>query len=178
MGKILIFIYLSLFSLVLTILIYHTPTHSTTTRHRRLRLRSNFTFNPPLHRHQHDHRIAFDPLIADIQLRREDHLWQKHSLSDGSPPAADSQPEWEEFINDEGRFNITERLVSLFPKIDVDPTDGFVSAQELTRWNLQQASNEAMHRTEREFQSHDENLDGFVSFAEYEPPSWVTAAGT
>lgn len=57
------------------------------------------------------------------------------------------------------------------------PPDGLVSAEELTRWNLRQAINEAMHRTEREFQSHDDNRDGFVSFAEYEPPTWVRAAG-
>lgn len=59
----------------------------------------------------------------------------------------------------------------------MDPSDGFVSAEELTRWNLQQAMNEALYRTEREFQSHDDNRDGFVSFAEYEPPSWVLSAG-
>ncbi|XP_038892509.1 calumenin-B-like [Benincasa hispida] len=174
MGKLAILIYISIFSLLL-ILISHTPTRRLRLRHRRLRLRSNFTFNPLLHRQQHDHYIPFDPLIADIQLRREDDEWQKHSLQHSA--AADSHPEWEEFINDEDRFNVTERLFWLFPKIDVDPSDGFVSAEELTRWNLQQAMNEALHRTEKEFQSHDDNRDGFVSFAEYEPPTWVLAAG-
>ncbi|KGN51567.1 calumenin-B [Cucumis sativus] len=172
MGKFSVLIYISIFSLLL-ILISQTPT--TRPRHRRLRLRSNFTFNPPLLRHQHDHYISFDPLISDIELRREDDEWHKQSLKNLA--AHDSHPEWEEFINDEDRFNVTERLFWIFPKIDVDPSDGFVSAEELTRWNLQQAMNEALYRTEREFQSHDDNRDGFVSFAEYEPPSWVLSAG-
>lgn len=59
----------------------------------------------------------------------------------------------------------------------MNPTDGFISVEELTRWNWQQAMNAALHRTEREFETHDEDRDGFVSFSEYEPPSWVMAAG-
>ncbi|XP_022999248.1 reticulocalbin-2-like isoform X2 [Cucurbita maxima] len=176
MGKLSIFIYISIFSLLL-ILFFHTPSRRITPRHRRLRLRSNFTFNQPLHRQQQDHYAPFDPLIANIQLRREDEEWQNHSLGPSQSDAADSHPEWEEFINDEDRFNVTERLSSLFPNIDVNPTDGFISVEELTRWNWQQAMNAALHRTEREFETHDEDRDGFVSFAEYEPPSWVMAAG-
>ncbi|XP_022138924.1 calumenin-B-like isoform X2 [Momordica charantia] len=188
MGRVSLFIYLAIASLII-LLINHTPTKRPTAhRHRRLRLRSNFTFNPPLHRQQHDHHIPFDPLIADIVLRREDKEWEKHQqmehsqsspdFSDGeSAPPAEPQPEWEEFINDEERFNVSERLLVLFPKIDVDPPDGFVSVDELTRWNLQQAMRETLHRSEREMQSHDKDHDGFVSFAEYEPPSWVLAAG-
>ena len=33
-------------------------------------------------------------------------------------------------------FNVTNRLVVLFPRIDVDPADGFVTKNELTQWNL------------------------------------------
>lgn len=72
---------------------------------------------------------------------------------------------------------MTCRLILLFPKIDVDPADGFVSENELTEWNLQQAAREVMHRTQREMDIHDKNKDGFVSFTEYEPPSWVHSAG-
>lgn len=99
-----------------------------------------------------------------------------------SAPAAESQPEWEDFmdaedyLNDEDRFNVTNRLVLLFPKIDGDPTDGFVTEHELTEWTLQQADREVMHRTQREMDAHDKNKDGFVSFAEYDPPSWVQNA--
>lgn len=96
----------------------------------------------------------------------------------------EGQPEWEDFmdaedfINDEDKFNVSGRLVLLFPKIDVNPADGFVSEDELIDWNLHQAENEVMHRTQRELEVHDKNKDGYVSFQEYEPPSWVKASGT
>jgi Ca2+-binding EF-hand superfamily protein len=79
----------------------------------------------------------------------------------------------EDYINDEEKFNVTDRLLLLFPKIDVDPADGYVNGNELTDWNMQQAEKEVVHRTQREMETHDKNKDGFVSFAEYEPPSWV-----
>ncbi|PWA78468.1 calcium-binding EF hand family protein [Artemisia annua] len=91
----------------------------------------------------------------------------------------EAQPEWEDFIdaedylNDEHKFNITHRLVLLFPRIDVDPADGFVSEHELTQWNLEQSQREVLHRTQREMELHDKNKDGLVSFHEYSPPSWV-----
>lgn len=79
----------------------------------------------------------------------------------------------EDYLNDEQKFNVTNRLILLFPKIDVSPADGYVTESELTEWNLQQAEKEVLHRTQRELEIHDKNHDGFVSFAEYEPPSWV-----
>lgn len=100
-----------------------------------------------------------------------------------SAPGEESQPEWEDFadaedyINDDNRFNVTDRLMLLFPKIDVDPVDGFVTVEELTEWNLQQAQRETLHRTQRELETHDKNHDGSVSFSEYEPPSWVRNSG-
>lgn len=100
-----------------------------------------------------------------------------------SAPGEESQPEWEDFadaedyINDDNRFNVTDRLMLLFPKIDVDPVDGFVTVEELTEWNLHQAQRETLHRTQRELETHDKNHDGFVSFSEYEPPSWVRNSG-
>lgn len=72
---------------------------------------------------------------------------------------------------------VMNRLVLLFPKIDVQPPDGYVSESELTDWNMQQAERDVMHRTQRELETHDKNRDGLVSFAEYEPPSWVRNAG-
>lgn len=72
---------------------------------------------------------------------------------------------------------MVDRLLLLFPKIDVDPVDGYVSVHELTEWNLNQAEREVMHRTQRELDVHDKNHDGFISFAEYEPPSWVQNSG-
>ena len=49
-------------------------------------------------------------------------------------------------MNDEERFNVTNRLAVLFSRIDVQPADGFVTEHELTEWNLQQAVREVMHR--------------------------------
>lgn len=83
----------------------------------------------------------------------------------------------EDYLNDEDRFNITGRLVLLFPKIDVDPEDGFVSESELTQWNLKQSEKEVLHRTQREMELHDKNKDGLISFSEYEAPSWVRNSG-
>ncbi|RZS07258.1 hypothetical protein BHM03_00038065, partial [Ensete ventricosum] len=141
--------------------------------HRRLKLRSATSGR--------DRRsIPFDPVIADIERRREDREWERaHFFPQGNAPAMEAQPEWEDFmdaedyINDEERFNVTDRIVKLFPKIDVGPADGFVSSNELTEWNLRQVEKEVMHRTQRDMELHDRNHDGFISFDEYEPPSWV-----
>ncbi|KAM7484864.1 hypothetical protein LguiA_000873 [Lonicera macranthoides] len=178
MGKVSVIIYV-LVAIFLLLLISHSP-KKPSHRHRRLKLRSNFTFTD----HKHDH-IPFDPLVADIERKREDKQWEKtyfeHSHKEfvQEAPAAESQPEWEDFmdaedyLNDEEKFNVTNRLLLLFPKIDVDPVDGYVSEHELTEWNVNQGQKEVMHRTEREFEIHDKNKDGFVAFSEYEPPSWV-----
>ncbi|PRQ41450.1 putative EF-hand domain pair protein [Rosa chinensis] len=186
MGRASVLIYITIALLVL-LLISWSPKKPANHRHRRLKLRSNFTFAPPLH-HSHN-PIPFDPLVADIERRREDRKWEKEHLDldldldhHDSAPAAESQPEWEDFmdaedyLNDEDKFNVTNRLVLLFPKVDVDPVDGFITEHELTLWNLNQAQREVLHRTQRDMELHDKNRDGFVSFQEYKPPSWVQNA--
>ncbi|CAO2814017.1 unnamed protein product [Amaranthus hypochondriacus] len=113
----------------------------------------------------------------EIRAREKEHFDHGHHAQ-----GHERQPEWEDFmdaedyLNDEERFNITNRLLELFPKIDVDPIDGYVSEKELTDWNLKQSETEVFHRTQREMELHDKNHDGFVSFSEYEPPSWVKSA--
>ncbi|XP_030945803.1 uncharacterized protein LOC126714860 [Quercus robur] len=189
MGKVSILIYITVAVLIL-FLISYSPSKPSNHRHRRLKLRSNFTFSHQV-RPPHD-PVPFDPIVADLELRREDRHWERQYMEHAHPelvqhesdsaPGAESQPEWEDFadaedyLNDEERFNVTDRLVVLFPRIDADPADGFVTEHELTQWNLQQAEREVMHRTQREMDVHDKNKDGFVSFAEYEPPSWVLNA--
>lgn len=182
MGKVSVVIYISVALLVFW-LVSHSPNKSLDRSHhhasRRLKVRSSYTFTGA-----NDHRVAFDPIVADIERRREDKEWEKLQFQNRHPefdsaPAAESQPEWEDFmnaedyLNDEDRFNITGRLVLLFPKIDVDPEDGFVSESELTQWNLKQSEKEVLHRTQREMELHDKNKDGLISFSEYEAPSWV-----
>lgn len=181
MGKASVIIYITV-ALLLLFLISHSPRRPPNHRHRRLKLRSNFSFN------KHHEPVAFDPLIADMERRREDKEWEKRYFEHThkeflEAPGAEAQPEWEDFmnaeeyLNDEDRFNVTTRLVLLFPRIDLDPVDGFVTESELTEWNLRQAEKEVMHRTERDLELHDKNHDGLVSFAEYEPPSWVRNSG-
>ncbi|KAH0931285.1 hypothetical protein HID58_008402 [Brassica napus] len=155
-------------------------------QHHRLKLRSSFNFKPT----RHD-PIPFDPLVADMERRREDKEWERQHIDHSHPelathdaaPGHESQPEWEDFmdaedyLNDEEKFNVTDRLISLFPKLDVSPTDGFVTESELTEWNMQSSAKEVMHRTQRDMDVHDRNKDGFISFSEYEPPSWVRNSG-
>ncbi|XVE92967.1 hypothetical protein REPUB_Repub01dG0149300 [Reevesia pubescens] len=182
MGKASVIVSVTVALLILFLISYSPKKHSTHNRHRRLNLRSSFSFSNPT-RHE---PVAFDPLVADIQRRREDRQWEKQYLEHSHPefthdpaPAEESQPEWEDFmnaedyLNDEDKFNVTNRLVLLFPKIDVGPADGFVTENELTEWNLQQAAREVLHRTQREMEIHDKNHDGLISYKEYEPPSWV-----
>ncbi|XP_057481583.1 uncharacterized protein LOC130768527 [Actinidia eriantha] len=187
MGKASVIIYLTVavFLLLLISLSPKKPSHHRH-RHRRLKLRSNFSFSSDgadkkPHPHPHHEPVPFDPLVADIERRREDKQWEKTHFEELSheAPGAESQPEWEDFmnaedyLNDEGRFNVTNRLVLLFPKLDVDPPDEYATEHELTEWILKNSQREVMHRTQREMELHDKNRDGFVSFAEYEPPSWV-----
>ncbi|XP_057424176.1 uncharacterized protein LOC130717821 [Lotus japonicus] len=191
MGRASIFVYITV-ALVVLLFLSLSPKHNHLNhRHRRLKLRSNFTLSPARH-----HSVAFDPLVAELERHREDKEWEKQHIHHSHPelerppadnhhdsaPAHESQPEWEDFmdaedfINDEDKFNVTSRLLLLFPKLDVDPTDSFVSLHELTQWNLQQAQREVLHRSQREMDLHDKNRDGFVSFSEYDPPSWVQNA--
>ncbi|KAL4194588.1 hypothetical protein AMTRI_Chr05g60110 [Amborella trichopoda] len=190
MKSVIIYIFVALF---LLFLIHYGPNKSQTSRslHRRvgparLKLRSKFSFSSRDRKHD---PVAFDPFVAEIERHREDREWEKklieqnyHELNHSIAPGEESQPEWEDFmnaedyLNDEERFNVTSRLVLLFPRIDIAPADGFLSTEELTQWNLQQSFREVMHRTERDMELHDKNRDGFVSFAEYDPPSWARHA--
>ncbi|KAE9589254.1 hypothetical protein Lal_00000465 [Lupinus albus] len=186
MDKSSLLIYITL-SLLLFFFLSFSPTtkHSTHHhRHRRLIIRSNFTLTPS---HHHE-PVSFDPLVAELERRREDKQWEKQHIHHpelvlhDSVPEHESQTEWEDFmdaedyLNDEDKFNVTDRLVVLFPKIDVDPIDGFVTQNELTQWNVHQAQNEVLHRTKRDFELHDKNHDGFVSFSEYHPLSLIQSS--
>ncbi|KAF8407417.1 hypothetical protein HHK36_006548 [Tetracentron sinense] len=184
MGKASVIIYITV-AVFLLFLISHSPKEPPNHRHRRLKLRSTFPFSAG---DKHHESVAFDPLVADIERHREDKEWEKRYFEHThkefvEAPGAESQPEWEDFmnaedyLNDQDRFNVTNRLVLLFPRLDLDPVDGFVSESELTDWNLRQAETQVMHRTERDMELHDKNHDGFVSFTEYEPPSWARNLG-
>jgi len=68
---------------------------------------------------------------------------------------------------DEEEFNVTNRIARLFPEIDVDPTDQFVSVHELTQWNVHHVQRQILHRSQKEMVVYDKNHDGFVSFSEF-----------
>ena len=122
--------------------------------------------------HQNHHAASFDPTIAELERRLDDKEWERehYSLLHGGEPD-DHMKEWEEFlkdeedfINDDERFNVADRIHELFPKIDVAPQDGFVSLDELTTWNLQQARADQHHRSAREMELYNKDGDGIVSF--------------
>ncbi|CAA6666144.1 unnamed protein product [Spirodela intermedia] len=148
------FIALILYAVValgLLVLIY-TPRETHSHHHRRLKLRSNFSFSA-------------SPRAGPGTMR-------SHSIPSSSTLSSAGRT-GKDFINDEDRFNVSLRLVSLFPSIDVSPEDGFLTVDELTRWNLRLEASETLHRTKRDMELHDKNHDGFVSFKEYDPPSWM-----
>ncbi|CAL9765326.1 unnamed protein product [Musa acuminata subsp. burmannicoides] len=142
-----------------------TPRRHRQHHHRRLKLSHNAS-SASSH-----HHIPFDPIIADIERRREARQWEGDHFR--LPHHEESQPEWDDFfdpkdyVDGEDRFNITHRIVVLFPRIDAAPADGFVSSTELAEWNFQQAAQQAIHRSGRELELCDSNGDGFVSFEEY-----------
>ncbi|XP_042008534.1 calumenin-like [Salvia splendens] len=175
MSKVSLIVYITVAVVVLLLISRSSNNKSHRHRHRRLKVRSNFTFTAPA-------AAAFDPVVAEIERKREDRQWEHqyiHAHHPNSTSADSAEPEWEDFmnaedyLNDEAKFNVTSRLVLLFPSIDLDPPDGYVSATELTQWNLKQSQKEVLHRTQREMEVHDKNKDGFVTLAEYEPPTWV-----
>ncbi|XP_038697171.1 calumenin-like isoform X1 [Tripterygium wilfordii] len=182
MEKLSVIAYITV-ALLLLMLISHSPKSSSRQlRHRRLKIRNSFNFTDPAH---HD-SVAFDPLVAEIERHREDKLWDRRHLEHAYPelvhdsaPGAESQPEWgeymdaEDYLNDEDKFNVTQRLILLFPNIDFNPADGFVAEDELTEWHLKQSEKEILLSAQREMEIHDKDHDGFISFSEYEPPSWV-----
>lgn len=193
MGKLSFIIYITVAIVVLLLISRSSNNKSPRHRHRRLKVRSNFTLTAPVGvdpHHLHDRvgaAAAFDPVVAEIERKRADKQWEHQYIQAHHPESTQSEPstepEWEDFmnaedyLNDEEKFNVTNRLVLLFPNIDLDPADGYVSERELTQWNLKQSQKEVMHRTQKEMEIHDKNKDGFVSWAEYEPPSWVLNSG-
>lgn len=72
-----------------------------------------------------------------------------------------------EWYEDEDEFNVTNRIARLFPEIDVDPTDQFVSVHELTQWNVHHVQRQILHHSQKEMVVYDKNHDGFVSFSEF-----------
>ncbi|KAK1283105.1 Calcium-dependent protein kinase 28 [Acorus calamus] len=78
--------------------------------------------------------------------------------------------EWkpvEEFFGEGGRLNVTERLAYLFRILDRAPIDGGLSYRELEMWNVRQAFDRLIHRTEARMMAHDADGDGAVTLREF-----------
>ncbi|XP_058743723.1 uncharacterized protein LOC131616414 [Vicia villosa] len=75
-------------------------------------------------------------------------------------------------------FNLTNNILCVFPEIDVDPTDEYVSVNELTQWKLHHLQTKQFHSSKKEMIIYDKNHDGFVSFTEFQyglstPPQYA-----
>ncbi|CAM6048002.1 unnamed protein product [Sphagnum compactum] len=192
-------VYLLLLAAFIALVLFSNhPSHSKTRRNRRVmpgrRIKVRLSALDPK---QHD-PIAFDPIIGNYERRREDRAWEKQYFEQqykkwGENSATnqavvhdttqnhelEKQPEpWEtdadyedpeDYLNDEDQFNITDRLIVLFPLLDINPHDGFVSVKELQDWHWLQGRNALQHRTDREMDVHDKNNDGLITFKEYLP---------
>ncbi|KAF8412098.1 hypothetical protein HHK36_000053 [Tetracentron sinense] len=114
---------------------------------------------------------AFDPLVGKMER-----LAEEGGFGDRNAPVIwESNPfsgefeDTEEYFSEEGRLNITLRLVILFPLLDRAPQDGVVSFKELEAWNLRQASDRLNYSTQREITLRDKDGDGAISLKEYLP---------
>ncbi|KAI3410549.1 uncharacterized protein J3R85_018752 [Psidium guajava] len=109
----------------------------------------------------------FDPLVTELERRGEGRRAEREnppaSTGVGSPDSVD------EYLTDEGKLNITLRLLFLFPLLDNAPKDGAVSFDELEAWNVGQARDRLSYQAQKELAFFDKDGDGGISFKEYLP---------
>lgn len=176
--------------LLLILLASYSPnleSHGGSHHHRRLKLHprssksaaSSTVAAPGVNGGERQHHHTFDPAIAEVEHRLEDKEWEREHYrllhgGDGDGGPDEHMKEWEEFlkeeedlINDDDHFNLNDRIRALFPKIDLAPQDGFVSLDELIKWNLDQTKADQLHRSGREMELYDKNRDGLISFEDF-----------
>ncbi|XP_021909330.1 calumenin-A [Carica papaya] len=105
---------------------------------------------------------VFDPLVTKMER-----LHQAHEKEGGGENDGDNDRD--DYFTDEGKLNVTLRLIVLFPLLDTAPKDGFVCLKELETWNLQQAEERLIYRTIEELRLRDRDGDGMLSFSECLP---------
>lgn len=108
----------------------------------------------------------FDPLVAKIERlgKKQGITTPNHHLAAGELKINDVK-----YFDDDGRLNITLRLMVLFPVLDRNQKDGFINFKELEVWIVHQAIDRLKFRTQQVLESRDRNGDGFISFFEYLP---------
>lgn len=118
------------------------------------------------------HVPIFDPLVAMMERYAEENGLgdQNHPIDlEHDSVIANEVEEAHEYLSEEGKLNITLRLVSLFPLLDHAPKDGFITYNELKHWIIAQAKERMDYRTHKELAAHDKDGDGAISFKEYLP---------
>lgn len=118
------------------------------------------------------HVPIFDPLVAMMERYAEEKGLgdQNHPIDlEHDSVIANGVEEAHEYLSEEGKLNITLRLVSLFPLLDHAPKDGFITYNELKHWITAQAKERMDYRTHKELAAHDKDGDGAISFKEYLP---------
>lgn len=114
----------------------------------------------------------FDPLVVKMQRLAEEKGYTGESGAinlENINGYAKEVEDADEYLSDDGRLNITLRLLVLFPLLDKKPRDGLISFEELEAWNVEQARERLAYRTQREIQSRDKDGDGAINFKEYLP---------
>ena len=113
---------------------------------------------------------TFDPLVAELErIAEERELGSRGNVIGVEQTAKAKIPEAYRDSNDEGRLNISSRLVVLFPLVDHSPKDGLINYEEMSNWITEQTINKLNSRTGRELAFYDKNGDGAISFHEYLP---------
>ena len=123
----------------------------------------------------------FDPLVSKMERYVEENAFedQNHTIdTEHDLVIANNVEEAQPYLSETGNLNITMRLVSLFPLLDVAPKDGFVSYDELKHWIVAQAVERMMYRTRRVMTENDRDGDRAISFREYLPQFSIEDIGT
>ncbi|KAH9780174.1 calcium-binding EF hand family protein [Citrus sinensis] len=147
-----------------------------------------FVFSP-IQPHDHNDRLAFigrrfgyrysvptfDPFVLKMNRVTEEKKsgsiktrTNTNDLEKDSYDTEDVEDEYD-FFSENGRLNITSRLIYLFPLIDNEPKDGVLSLNELDNWNVELAVDRLSYTTQKQIELSDRDGDGEISFYEYLP---------
>ncbi|KAG1361261.1 calumenin-B [Cocos nucifera] len=122
------------------------------------------------------HHASFDPLVGKLERRAEEQglldpdTFQEKLNGIFNDQDWNQAPEigvFEEYFGEEGRLNVTERLMYLFPLLDRYPEDGKISFRELEFWNRKQALDRLIYSTDGQMKLHDKDRDGAVNLEEF-----------
>ena len=138
---------------------FHNRSHQQATR------RLGFKFPNP----------TFDPLVTEMErLAAEERGENAIGVDNQNHKIIDSYRNY----YDEGRLNISLRLLVLFPLLDNSPKDGVISYEELSDWINGQAIERLNYRTTKQLEFYDKNGDDAISFHEYLPQFTEEDIGT